>query len=110
MLTVFEKRHRFQLATSFWLSPGAVHASGQIGVRAVDGALAAPHVSPVRGALSESLSDAQVLASRSVSVHGVCPAHLPRELARYRNMPASERVEALSPGNPRRRCAQHARR
>src|SRR3989442_8731000 len=101
--------HRFECATSFWLSPGVVDASRQTRVRAADGSPAAAYISAVRSEISEPISGAQVLAPRSISVHGVCAAYVSRELARYRNVSESLRLEAVSPRHSGRRGTQHAR-
>src|SRR3989304_10377101 len=82
-------------------------AFGEAGVCPTDGASAAAHVPALRGEVPESLSDVEVLAPGSILVHGLCAAHLSREPARHRDLPARTFGQALSLGHPWGHRAQH---
>jgi len=69
------------------------------------GLRACPYLSAVRGTVSRQLQGQEFLLSRSVSLHGVCPAHLPGKSARYRNMPSIPTAEAVPYGYPRQGVA-----
>lgn len=45
--------------------------------------------------------------SRSISVHGLCTAHISRKPSRYRGVPQSPTEKALSYGHPRKRFSKH---
>src|SRR3989304_5416131 len=75
-------------------------AFGEAGVCTTDGASAAAHISALRGEVPESPSDVSVLAFGSIFVHGLCPAHVSREPARHRDLPARALVQTLSLGHP----------
>src|SRR4030066_1272611 len=75
------------------------YARREAGVCPINGAPAIAHVSSVRGQISKSISNAQVLASRSVSLHGLRATDLPREPARHRNLSARPPSQALSLGH-----------
>lgn len=74
------------------------------------GLRACPCLSAVRGTVSRQLQGQEFLLSRSVSLHGVCPAHLPGKSARYRNMPSIPTAEAVPYGYPRQGVALNDRR
>ena len=62
--------------------------TGQAGVRPTDGASAAAYVPALCGQVPEPQSDARLLASRPVPVHGLRAADLSRESARHRDLSA----------------------
>ena len=57
-----------------------------------------------------SISNSQVLASRSVSVHGFRTTDLPRESARHRNLSARPPSQALPFGHTRQHRQEYAGR
>ena len=86
---------------------GGVDEFGKTGVRADYGASAADDVSPLCGALRGRAQSQIVLVPRSIPVHGLCAAYLSGEPAGHRSVFARSRYQALSPGYPRQRGAQH---
>src|SRR5215475_14259526 len=82
---------------------GGLDEYGQAGVRADYPASAAYHVSALRGSLRWKPQDQEFFLSRSVSLHGVCPVDLSRELARHRSVSACPTKQALSHGDPKPR-------
>src|SRR6516165_360238 len=75
--------------------------------RTADAALAVDHVSSLRRQVRRRAQGQELLVPRSVSVHGLRAAHLPRELARHRSVPACPDCEALPHGHPRSGLAQY---
>src|SRR6266567_1106105 len=73
-----------------------------------DGLSSRSRVSPMRCALPGRLQTQELFLLGPVSLHGLCPANLPRELARYRSLSACQSNEALSHGHPQPRLPQHA--
>lgn len=88
---------------------GVAHAHREAGLRPDDGLPAAAAVPQVRRALSRHLQGEELLMSRPVPLHGLRPAHLPRESARHRGMPAIHTLEAVSHGHTEHRLTEHAR-
>src|ERR1700680_4667542 len=86
---------------------GGVDEFGKTGVRADYGASAADDVSPLCGALRGRAQSQIVLVPRSIPVHGLCAAYLSGEPAGHRSVFACSRYQAVSPGYPRQRSAQH---
>ena len=62
--------------------------TGKLVFAQVTRAFAADDVSPLRGALRRRAQGQKLFLSRSVSLHGVRPTDLSRELARHRSVPA----------------------
>src|SRR6266566_1363178 len=88
----------------------SAHVRRQIGIRSTDGTSAAAYVATVCRALSESLPDIDVLASRSILGDGVCAIDLSRESARYRDVLACAFGKALPLGYSWADCTQHTGR
>ena len=61
-----------------------------------NGASSAPCFSSVRRSVQRQLQGQGVLLPRTISLHGVRPVNVPRELARYRVLPASTEEQAQS--------------
>ncbi len=66
--------------------------------RAGDGVRTVAHLSPVGCEVSRRFQRPQFQLSRSVPVHGLRPAYVPREPARHRSLPERTAGQALSPG------------
>src|SRR5664280_1953087 len=86
---------------------GGIDGHGQAGVRADHGASATDDVSSLRSALRGRTQSQNVFLPRSVSLHGVRAAYLPRKPARHRSLPGSTSGQALSHGHPQQRSPQH---
>ena len=86
------------------------YALRETGVCSIDGTPLTANVSTVRSQISKPLSNAQVFASRSISQHGLRPAHLSREFARHRNLFAGSSGKALSSRHSWQHRAQHTSR
>lgn len=89
---------------------GGPDAQGQAGVRTGHWASAADHVWALRGTLRREPQDQELFLFRSVSLYGLCPADLSRELARYRSVSACSRKQALPHGDQEPSFAQHSGR
>src|ERR1700730_13289344 len=74
---------------------------GPNGVRAVDGFHSRSRISALRGALPRPVSRPEFFLLGSVSLHGFCAAHLSRESARHRNVPARAGCKVVSPEHSR---------
>jgi len=61
----------------------------------------------LRGAIPRQLQVSWVLVPRSVSRHGFCPADVPREPPRHRDLPAGPRHQALPRGVPLQDFQEH---
>src|ERR1700751_2245914 len=82
------------------LAAGSLDASTPARLCAAHAPSSAQHVSSLRGALRRRAQGQELLLSGSVSVHGLCAADLSGKPARYRGVPASTVLQALSLGNP----------
>src|SRR3972149_7562967 len=83
------------------------HVFRPIGVRATHEAFTPSHVPPLYAALPFQLSHQDILASRSVSLHGLRATDLPREPARHRNLSARPSGQALSSWHTRSCCQEY---
>src|ERR1035437_6676840 len=97
----------FDVAETSEISRRSSHAYGKAGVRPTHRASAATYIPAMRQPVPQSLSDADLFASRSVPVHGFRTTDLSRKFARYRDLPACALCQALSLGNSRWHCPQH---
>src|SRR5713101_7464678 len=79
----------------------------QIDLLTTDGLSSFIRVSPMRRTLPGQLQAQEFLLLGPVSLHGLRTANLSREPARHRSLSARESNQALSPGHPRSRFAQH---
>src|SRR3990170_7284350 len=89
---------------------GGIHESGQTRVLATYRALAADNVSSLRGALWRSTQGQDLSLSRPITLAGVRPADLSRELARHRSVPESPGKKTLPHGHQQPGIAQHSGR
>ena len=87
---------------------GGVHEPGQTGLCASHAALAADNVSSLRGPLWRRAQGQDLFLSRPISLDGIRPTDLSRELARHRGVPQSPRKQALPYGYQEPGVAQHA--
>src|SRR5687768_18556293 len=74
----------------------ALHVLRRVGIRATDAFSSTARLQRLRASLSGQLPIARFLLSRSVLVHGVCTAHVSRELARHRDLFAIAATEVVS--------------
>src|SRR3989338_9866347 len=74
---------------------GGIHEPGQTGLRASHAALAADNVSSLRGPLWRRAQGQDLFLSRPISLDGIRPTDLSRELARHRSVPESPRKQAV---------------
>src|SRR5258705_10032694 len=65
-------------------------------------------ISPMRDPLSGRLQTPELLLLGPVSLYGLRPTNLSRELARHRSLPTISTSEALSHGHPWSSVAQHS--
>src|SRR4030095_13977584 len=65
-------------------------------------------VSPVRGSLPRQLQGEKFFMLGSVSLNGLCSAHLSRKSQGHRDLPESVGRKALSYGHPRQGFSQHS--
>ena len=86
------------------------HVFRPIGVRTAHGVFTPSYVSPLCAALSFQLSNQDVFASRSISLHGLRTIDLSREPARHRNLSARSPSQALSSGHSRQYRQEHTGR
>src|SRR5271170_5121355 len=86
----------------------SLDASRPARVFAVDAPSSADDVPPLRGSLCRGTQGQELLVPRSISVHGLRAADLPRESAGYRGEPSSPSGEALPFGDSRQRLSQHS--
>src|SRR3989304_4097101 len=77
------------------LLAGDFDALGQIGVRANHAAFAADDVSSLRGTLWRRAQGQELFLPRSISLHGLCPTDLSRELARHPSVSACASEQAV---------------
>src|SRR3989344_91648 len=89
---------------------GGIDEPGQTGIRADHAAFAVDDVSPLRRALWRRTQGQDLFLPRALSLHGLCPADLSRELARHRSVPARASRQAVPHGHPEPGFAQHAGR
>ena len=61
-----------------------------------DGASSTPYFPSMRRSVQRQLQGQGILLPRTISLHGVRPVNVPRELARYRVLPASTEEQAQS--------------
>ena len=90
--------------------PGAVNERRAHRLRAVDGVRVARGVPEVRAEIPPPTPQTALLMLGPVPLHGLRPAHLPREPARHRSVPRRRARAALPHGLPRAGHAQHAGR
>ncbi len=83
------------------------YAHRETSICSVDGTPVTAYISPVRSQISQSISNTQVFASRSVSQYGLRTTNLPRESARHRNLFACSPDQALSPRHSWQHRTQH---
>jgi hypothetical protein len=72
------------------LAAESIDASRPARVLAVDAPSSADHVPPVRGSLRRGAQGQELLVPRSISLHGLRAADLPRESAGYRGEPSRQ--------------------
>jgi hypothetical protein len=80
----------------------------QIDLLSIDGLPPLDPVSGMRRTLSWRLQTQEILLLGPISLHGLCPANISRELARHRSLPACQSNQALSHGHSWSHFAQHA--
>src|ERR1039458_1668523 len=103
-VTDFNLRH-----TSDFCQESA-YAHRKTGVCSIDGASAITHVSSVCCQIFKSISNTQVLSSRSVPLHGLRATDISRKSARHRNLSARSPSQALSSGHTRQHRQEHTGR
>src|SRR6266404_1393478 len=64
-----------------------------------DGLSPCSRVSPMRSPLQRRLQTQELLLLGPVSLHGLCPANVPRKLARHRSLSACQPNQALPHGH-----------
>src|SRR5512139_1325110 len=74
---------------------------------AADGFSLPLRISPVCAAVQRQFQNQELLLLGSVSVHGLCPADLSRESARYPGLPASNPFQALPCRHSRQSIPKH---
>src|SRR3989339_1864988 len=89
---------------------GFKNARRKIGICSTDGTSATAHISSVCSKISKSISNTQILASRSISLHGLRATDIPRELARHRNLSARSAIQTLSPRHSWQHRKEHTGR
>jgi hypothetical protein len=94
--------------SGFCLESG--YAFRKTNVRSTNGASAIAHIPSMHSQVSQSLSEAYLFTSRSVSLPGFRATNLPRESARHRNLFARSSGQALSLGYPRKHRQEHTGR
>ncbi len=90
-MTVFDFNSVVHLSHSFCHNAwqGMAHERWPNRLRATLRLLAQARIQQVHPSLPRPSTTAKVLLPRPVSLHGFCSTHLPGQLARYRNVPAS---------------------
>src|SRR3989338_3497157 len=100
----------FNLQQTSDIYRGSRYARRETVIRSIDGTPAITHIPSMRGQISESISNAYILAPRSISLLGFRATDLPRELARYRNLSARAPSQALSLGHSWQHRQEYPRR
>ena len=91
-------------------SKGLANVQRSISLLATNGLFSKTRFQQMRSSLSRQSSNKDFLMSRSVPLHGICPANLQRKSAGHRNMSASNAVEIISCWNKRQSLTQYSGR
>jgi len=107
-MTVFDLNsspYHGQAFTNSLKGPANVQIS--ISLLTINGLFSKTRIQQMRSSVPRQSSDKNFLMSRTVSLHGICPANIQRKSAGYRNMSASNAAKVISRRNKRQGLTQY---